>query len=366
MNPIECDQIGYYNLAQEGFDRAEAAAGETIVKNYQIAGRNVRLKFAGPALVEKLTPAIAHLRNESAGFEESDLTIQIWDSKTTRSPLPLLLASLVELLRLRWFEKLDIRKEIKGYHSRRIRTIFHLGPDILSIYDVERRTALYWVESPESIPYYEVGYPLTPILAWWMEENGLQLLHASAVGGPDGGAIICGKGGSGKSTTALSCIGSRLGFLGDDYCVLDMNDGGARISSLYSTSKLKGQEDVDRFPHFEKMISNPNREGEEKALIFLQQHVPDALVKSFPLKVVFVPRITGRDKTEVAEISMASALRALAPSTMFQLPGNGPASFKRMSQLVKTVRCRHLDLGTNIPEIPGVVADYLEEICFDV
>lgn len=356
MNALDQDRLDYFNMALEGYTRAADGVGGPVVKDFRIAGRSVRMNFAGPGLVRKLTAAIGHLEIEDCG--EPDLTIQIWDSDSTKTPLPLMLSSLVDLLRLRWFERLDIRKEVKGFHSELIRTIFHLGPDILSVYNTQTKTAVYWINSVDDVPYYEEGYPLTPILNWWLEQNGLQLVHAASVGTDEGGVIICGKGGSGKSTTALSCINSRLKFLGDDYCAVDTS-GPTRIWSLYSTSKLKGQEDVDRFPRFRDLISNLDRLGDEKALLFLNEHMPECLTGSFPLKAIFVPRITGLPDTTVSEISMVSTLRALAPSTMFQLPGDGAKSFKAMSGVVKKIPCHHLDLGTKIEKIPDAIADFL-------
>ncbi len=359
MTTLDQDRIAYFDMAELGFHRAIAREGGEVEKRFRIAGRLVALRFAGSALVRKLTAAIGHLQAPEDRSAEPDLTIDIWDSASTQTPLPLLLASFVDLLRLRWFERLDIRKEVKGYHSERIRTIFHLGPDILSLYNPERRTAIYWINSVDDIPYYEEGYPLTPILNWWLEQNGLQLMHAASVGNEAGGVIICGKGGSGKSTTALSCINSRLKFLGDDYCALETN-GTPRIWSLYSTSKLKGPEDVARFPRFRDLISNMDRLGDEKALLFLNEHMPESLIASFPLRAVFVPRITGLPHTDVSEISAMSALRSLAPSTLFQLPGDGAAAFKKMSDLVKSVPCHSLNLGTTIERIPDAIADFLE------
>lgn len=359
MNHLDKDRLDYYNMAEEGFSRAiESPEGE-IVKCFRIAGKAVEMRFAGPALARKLTAAIGHL--EVAEAVEPELTIQIWDSHSTQTPLPLMLSSLVDLLRLRWFERLGIRKEITGFHSDTIRTIFHLGPDILSLYNTATKKAVYWINSVEDVPYYEEGYPLTPILNWWLEQNGFQLMHAASVGTESGGVIVCGKGGSGKSTTALSCINSRLRFSGDDYCVLDTSKPDEpRIWSLYSTSKLKGPEDIARFPRFRDLISNLDKLGDEKALLFLNEHMPDALIESFPLKAIFVPHITGLPETTVSDISSMMALRALAPSTMFQLPGDGPASFKLMSDLVRKVACHHLDAGTTIERIPDAIADFLD------
>ncbi len=356
MNSLEEDRLAYFNMAQEGFERANAATQESVSKSFRIGGKPVSMKFAGPALVRKLTGAIAHLESEPS--DSPELTIHVWDSKSTGTPLPLMLSNLIDLLRLRWFERLDIRKEIKGYHGDRIRTIFHLGPDILSIYDTETNQALYWIDNCESIPYYEEGYPITPILNWWLEDCGQQLLHASSVGTPNGGVIICGKGGSGKSTTALSCINSKLKFLGDDYCALD-TDSDPKIWSLYSTSKLKGPDDLARFPKLKPLVKNPDKLDKEKALIYLNDYFPEGLIGEFPLKAVFVPRITGLHETTISDISTISALKALAPSTMFQLPGDGVASFKKMSELVKKVPCHHIDLGTRIERIPDVISEFL-------
>jgi len=361
MNHLDQDRLAYFNMAEEGFNRAIDSIGGATVKHFRITGKTVEMKFAGPALVRKLTAAIGHLEVEKVG--EPELTIQIFDSVSTKTPLPLMLSSLVDLLQLRWFERLGIRKEINGFHSDLIRTIFHLGPDILSLYNTQTNSAVYWIKSVDDVPYYEEGYPLTPILNWWLEQNGFQLVHAASVGKEEGGVIICGKGGSGKSSTALSCINSRLKFLGDDYCALDTsNPYEPRIWSLYSTSKLKGPDDIARFPRFRDLISNLDRLGEEKALLFLDEHLPECLIESFPLKTIFVPQITGLPDTTVSDISSIAALRALAPSTMFQLPGDGPASFKKMSGVVKSVACHHLDLGTTIEGIPEAIADFLNDI----
>jgi len=351
------DRLAYFEMAGEGFERALESAGSVVEKSYQIAGHQICLRFAGSSLVSKLTPALAHL--EANPSNQPELTICLWDSESTRTPLPLLIASLVDLVRLRWFERLDIRKEIKGFNDDRIRTMFHLGPDILSLADLQANQAFYWVQSEAQIPYYEVGYPLTPILNWWMGAQGHQLLHASAVGNPGGGVIIAGKGGTGKSTTSLACLDSSLGFLGDDYCILD-SSGDPLVHSLYSTAKLKGEEDIERFSKLRSMITNLERLEDEKALIFLNDHFPEKVVNHFPLKAVFVPRVTGEPQTRISDISPALTLRSLAPGTMFQLPGSGNAAFHVMSALVRRVPCHQLELGTNLPEIPMVIKEYLE------
>jgi hypothetical protein len=358
MKFLDSDRIMYFELVREGFQRALESIGDRVERSYQIAGHHVLLSFAGSGLVDKLTRAFSHLETKMS--DPPELTICLWDSESTQTPLPLLVSSLVDLVRLRWFERLDIRKEIKDYNDARIKTMFHLGPDILSLLDLDRNLALYWVESSARIPYYEEGYPLTPILSWWLENRGYQLLHAAGVGSSAGGVIVAGKGGSGKSTTALACLDSSLKFLGDDYCILETRES-PQIHSLYSTAKLKGNEDLERFPRLKPLIANLERLGDEKALLFVKDHFPEKLVRQFPLRAVFVPRVTGNAETVVGEISAARTLRSLAPGTLFQLPGSGQSAFQAMSALVKLVPCRQLDLGREVSSIPRAIQEYLEK-----
>ena len=188
---------------------------------------------------------------------------------------------------------------------------------------------------------------MTSILSWGLESKGLHFVHAAAVGTPEGGALLAGKGGVGKSTTSLACVDSPLQLLSDDYCLISTHTT-PHAYSIYNTIKLKGEEDVERFPHLKGMVSNPVRVGEEKAMIFLHQHLPQKLIHSFPIKAVLLPRITGQRDTRLREARGGEALRLLAPSTVFQVSGSGEAAFRSMVRLVKQVPCYTLELGTDI------------------
>lgn len=49
------------------------------------------------------------------------------------------------------------------------------------------------------------------------------------------------------------------------------------------------------------------------------------------------------------------ATLALAPSTLLQLPSTGSGSFQTLAQLVRTVPCFRLNLGTRIETIPPAI-----------
>jgi hypothetical protein len=256
---------------------------------------------------------------------------------------------------------------MRGFHGERVHAAFHLGPDILSVYDAATGRAVYWVQDAAMIPYYEKGYPLSVHLNWWLARMGRYFLHAACVGFQDGGVLITGKGGSGKSTTTLACVERRLGIVGDDYCVID--PGAGTVHSLYNTVKLKTLSDVDRFADLRPGFGNLDRvrdaengtggEDGEKAMIFLDQHVPGAMLASMPLKAIMVPRFAGGTETTITPISPAQAFKALAPSTLFQLPGDAQVAFRELARIVRDYPTLDLALGEDLDGVVGALSRYL-------
>jgi hypothetical protein len=358
MSIAESDRVAFFQLVYQGFERAIEAGGGSD-RFYTIGRYTLRLRFAGAGLMPQLAPALAHLEIEPTAHP--DLTVCLWDNASTQTQLPLLIGSLVELTQMHWQNYLGPRKEIKAYDGDRIRTNFHIGPNILSVLDLHQNLACYWIDDAQNIPYWEKGSPLQTILNWWTTDRQHQYVHAGAVGTPAGGVLLAGKGGSGKSSTALACIGSNLVYASDDYCLVT-TDPQPYVYSLYNTAKLKGQADLARFPQLAPLVDNVERIGIEKAMLFLHQHHPDRLARGFPIKAVLIPHVTGKPDTHIRPATAGAALRALAPSTIFQLAGSGQTAFGMMSSLLKQVPCYVLELGTEMVQIPLAIEHLLAQL----
>lgn len=352
----EDDRQCFFNTLYHWFERITETTG-TIDRFFDIGGSTVRLRFATENMADTLTRAISHLETEP--IEKADLTIGLWDDVSTGIRLPTLLPAYLNALRCHCYKYLDPRLNIKPLCSDRFQMHFKVGPDILSALDRERDLGLYWIENASELPYWERGSPLQALLSWWTGGKQRQYVHAAAVGTPEGGVLLTAKGGSGKSTSALSCLRSDLVYASDDYCLI-ANEPVPYVYSLYNTAKLKGAKDLERFPDLAPLVSNGERLEEEKALLFLQDHFPEKIVTGFPIKAILVPKITGKPDTRLQKTTPIHALTALAPSTLFQLAGTGQGSFQMMSDLVKRVPCYTLELGTDIAQIPRVILEFLE------
>jgi hypothetical protein len=106
-------------------------------------------------------------------------------------------------------------------------------------------------------------------------------------------------------------------------------------------------------------VSNPDCAEDEKALLFLSQHYSERLVQSLPANVVIVPRIVPQARTQLVAVPRAAGLRALAPSSILQLPDAERAAWQTMVHFVRRVPCYELQIGADSSDIPVLIADLL-------
>jgi hypothetical protein len=336
--------LRFFSEMHQAFQLARVSAGR-IDRCYRLAGYVVRLCFAGDALVPVFSPALSHLATAAAA--PADLTICMWDSASTGVRMP----------PTPWRQHYAVRGEVQGFNTARVYTVYDHQSCELSILDTTRNLAVLWVSEPGRIPYWVKGAPLRTILHWWMSSHGRQLVHGAAVGTSDGGVLIVGKGGSGKSTTALACLESGLLYAGDDY-VLVSADPMPQAFSLYSTAKLV-PEQLDAFPRLAGYVDNADRLVSEKALFFINGARAVQLSAGFALKAVLVPRVTGIRDTILRKASPAASLLALAPSTILGHPRSGQAEFRFLAGLVKRLPAYVLECGTDLTQIPQAISDLL-------
>jgi hypothetical protein len=327
----------YFAEARERFARA-AAAGSTETA-LAIAGRRVRLVFAGSGLPPTVLPALGHLVEPAAGG--ADLVVELWDTASTGVPM---------LPPPRGHEALPPGGHLEGWQGERHVT-FQGGPGGCTLFDREAGRALVWARDARAIEPFEQAAPLRRLLAVWLEPLGITLVHAAAVGGARGGLLLGGRGGSGKSTTALLCLAAGMGFAGDDYVALD-GDGFAH--GLYATAKVDAAS-LERFPALRAHFSGPPPPG-EKAIAYLHPH--PALGRGFPVRGVLMARAGARE-TRLAPITPGAALRGIAPSSLLQLPRSTGSPLAAIARLVERVPCHAIELGPDASAIVSTVAGLL-------
>ncbi|MDD5344749.1 MAG: glycosyltransferase, partial [Smithella sp.] len=343
----EAEQQDFFNKSYNKFLHAKSAAGE-INFYYRIADTTVCLKFAGDRLVPHLTPALDHLRLTDASVP--DFTICIWESESTKVemiPPPCTKDCFTD------------RGDIWGFNSRRIKAAFHWIECSVNLADLEKNMGIYWVKTAETLPYWVHASPLRTLFHWWMEKNGCQLLHAAAVGTENGAVLITGKGGVGKSTTALSCLQAGLFYTADDYVITKLKPVPS-VVSLYRTAKLNADH-VASFPDLSKFINNTEKLDQEKAVIFLNPHLEQKLTIEMPLKAILIPQIADQPDSHIKSVSRWDIQRAMSFTTMSQLPYVGHHTHNYISRLASSLPHYILEIGKDFTRIPAAISDFLSD-----
>ena len=319
---------------------AAAAAMPSDAVDVLVAGHHVRLRFAGTAMRPLLEPVFRHLPRP--GGSTAALTIDLWDARTTGVDLP----------PPPW-ESLELgpRGFVRDFCDERFTTRLDMESGALSMLDGDGGAAFQWVPDAARLPHWERAHPLSAVLGHWFQRHDLPMVHAAAIGGPGGGALLVGRGGTGKSTCTLACVEAGLRTTGDDYGLLDA--AGPTAHSLFGSATL----DPDHRRRFPRLMPDveAGSNGDGKLVSLLSARRPAAMIDALPLVAILAPRVVGRGPCRLRPISPAAALLALAPSTLLQLGQAGDAALARLAALCRRLPCHALELGGDVAEIPTVI-----------
>ncbi len=352
MRGVETDPVGgpelFFEQVCEAFDLAIAAVGDPVDRFFHIGGRIVRLRFAGSALIPMITPALEHLT--VSPHPHPDLTVCLWDSDSTGIVAPAIPIQHAPPTH---------DEETRYLVGKRIKIAFSPGVGTLHMFDSDAQVGVFHTGKADRIPPWEIASPLRPTLGWWASHTGGQLAHAAAVGTSDGGLLLAARGGSGKSTVAMACLEAGLLYAGDDYVMLRDPDQPI-VHSLYNSAKLDPVHMQRKLPALAKYtIDHPY--GHDKSVLILKDSHRSQLIDRMKLRAILVPSISDTARTVLQPTSAISVLKALAPTTVFQLPGVGADTFRTLGQIVQRVPGYALHIGTNLDEVVAAIRHLLAQ-----
>jgi hypothetical protein len=171
--------------------------------------------------------------------------------------------------------------------------------------------------------------------------------------------LLVGAGGSGKSTSALSCLTSDLVYAGDDYVAIELHPE-PRVLSLYCSGKLQ-PEHASLLPHLPAPRFAGDGALEEKSVFYVAEAFPERMSRGFPLRAILAPRVHG-DETKVSSRSPVEVLAALAPSTLLQLVPARQEALTAMAALLEDIPAFGMEVGGPTELIPPTIERLLAEL----
>lgn len=321
--------------------RAKSPPAAALKDRLRIAGHDVVIRYAEAELAAALGRATRHLRIGGSGA--AGLTIDCWiDPDIALGP------------QADWPD-IGITHTDDGEVT--LTWDAPGGPIFAYHRDEHRAWAVFG--AAHNLPAWEQATPFRRVLHWWAADQGLQLVHAAAVGYAAGGVLLVGRSGSGKSTTALACMEAGLQFAGDDYCLLASGEP-PWVHGLY----LSGKGDTRTaalLPGLSASFASSPLRMDGKSIVFADEFRPAGVCAGFPLRGIVVPRLTGESGSGLAPIRPAEALRALAPSTLLQMPGRRAGGLARLAAIVHRLPARELRLGSDPAAGAVAIREFLDE-----
>jgi hypothetical protein len=337
------------------FERA--SRGRERVFDFQILGRRVRLRLAGDALYGVLTHAIRH-HGLNGAVSDPDLEIYAWDEHSTGVAAD-----------LRGIPALGEEDPERGLiHDPR--TIVHGSNGFVSVqgtvpwaaqgYEGALRTAFLWAREPSVLGAWgERTKPFLEIFHAWLIDSPWQPVHGGAVGRAEGGVLLAGGPGAGKSTTVLSCVRAGWLYAGDDFIAINSDGDEALAGNLYGSARLV-VDMADRFTEYRSAeIGTVSLGDGEKRELILSDVLPPDRFGGFPIKAILLPRISGGQRSKLQPASRAEATVAIGAVTMHLLRAGARAAFEKIAASAAATPAYWLDLGDDIDELPAPIGSEL-------
>ncbi len=310
--------------------------GVSDAQSYRLGETSFEVSYHGFQRQDNFTKAISHLVSENLNNE-----FRIYVSDLVNGGL--------RLPKPQWeWNDLDQNGFIPTTNNKRYLARFMSWQNCFYLIDFKQKRAFFWVKNYLEMPEWERSFPFRDIFHCFFNSfDDFVVVHAAAVGNSSGGILMPGKGGSGKSTAALSCLNSELFYAGDDLVLVDFKR--QIIYSLYNVAKLEVNQ-IALFPALLPLIYNADVLPQEKAQVFVNDFYPDKIICKMPFLGIVLPKYKGSENTTYKESNSAKALLALAPSSIGLLKTD-VSYLNKIARMLKGKKVFDLETGSKLNQI---------------
>lgn len=235
-----------------------------------------------------------------------------------------------------------------------------IGTDDDSLVGCDYVRQRYYFARPEKwgSSYMACRHVMVNAFARWAVSNGYYLLHAAAVGTGGKGVLVVGRGGSGKSTFAVSCLAAGLDFVSDDYALLSTS-GPLVARPLYSVVALN-PDMWEKLPQVGQPITEANgsfRGGKPQF-----QVNPERFSPGLEIQAIIMPKLTGAQEPTITPISPSKAMAQLIHSTITQIESRKDTGLVRgMAARLAQLPVYEMGMSTDLSKNPAFLRAFIEK-----
>lgn len=239
-----------------------------------------------------------------------------------------------------------------------LRGFYHHDAPSWQIYEPHADVGVQCLPSALGIPPWELASPLRLFLHWAYAAAGLRLTHSATLGSEGRGVLIVGPSGSGKSATTLAGLLNGLDSAGDDYVLVEDDGTAVTAHSLFKTLK----QDSDwllRAGAAPEALGPAQINWRGKIELDAAEITGRPLADRMEIDALLIPEVARATHTSFEKVAAQSAALALAPSAVFQLPGDAAEGYRFFARLAKRLPAYRVRLSQDPAEIAAAIASFL-------
>lgn len=254
-----------------------------------------------------------------------------------------------------WSGIYDVRALERGLRAAGMEGGVDLTRRILRFYTTATGVGVQTLTAPGKFPPWEASFPLRNFLHWAYQHKGWRLLHAGTLATDDGGVMLVGEGGSGKSATVLAGMIAGLSSAGDDYTVVESTAERPRAHPVVRLMK----QDSGGLRRLGVDPSAFGRANWQEKHEFDVDSLHGGRLTSVDLDAILIPRIAHASRTSISQAPARAAMIHLIPSNLRQLPGDWRHAMEFAANLVRRLPSFYLDLSDDPREIADSLVTFI-------
>jgi len=232
-------------------------------------------------------------------------------------------------------------------------------PPSLAVADLAAGRAWFWVADAGDLSIAERAAPFLRLLAASLARRRRWVVHGGAVGDGRRALLLVGRGGSGKSTSCLAALAAGLELAGDDYVMVRTDSSPPTVHALFAAAKADDSA-LRRLAAAGVELPVRTRAPHDKSLLDLGGRTV-RWSSAAPLGAIVLPRIAQRTAAPLP-VSSAEALRALAPSSLFQLADHAAERFAACVSISRELPAFRLEVGPDLRQVADALRSLLASL----
>ncbi len=331
----------YYNIIEQSFLNNKNKESFFVVKYLDLGVKTVKLEIYTQQFLPVIEKNFAYCIKDHS--DKYDITFRLWQDDITNYITDFVSNA----------ESIFISPELKPVIK------LFIKDNALSAYNHKTNTFYFAVNNLTKGFVSKNGHIFFDLISEMVKTPNSALVHGACVGVENEGVLICGRGGRGKSTLAVSSLLDNFEYIADDYLILNKTDK-LYAHPVYSIVILA--------PHMYEKMKDLKAEflwdnyNNTKYVFDISAH-HDRFVKKIPVKTVIFPEISA-DSTvpSIEPVNKGRAITQLIYSTAYQMGEQKNNDFmKKLISFVSDLDFYQINLSPDLKANVKALKNFIKE-----